>query len=58
MDKVKIIHICNCIIAAANNVEHKGEENSAQLEGIRRSARQIAAEIQKPDEPKENPKEE
>ena len=50
MDKVKIIQLCNHIIAAANNVEHRGEENSAQLMGICRAARQIAAEIQKPDE--------
>lgn len=44
MDKAKIIQLCNHIIAAANNVEHRGEENSAQLIGICRAARQIAAE--------------
>ena len=58
MNKAKINQLCTHIIMAANSVEHKGEENSAQLMGICQAARQIAAEIQKPDEPKENPKEE
>ncbi len=50
MDKAKIIQFCNHIIMAANSVEHKGEENSAQLIGICRAARQIAAEVNKPEE--------
>lgn len=44
MDKAKIKQLCAQIIMAANSVEHRGEENSAQLMGICRAARQIAAE--------------
>lgn len=54
MDKQKITQLCNHIIAAANNVEHKGEENSAQLMGICRAARQIAAEVNKTEEVTQN----
>lgn len=50
MDKAKINQLCNHIILAANGVEHRGEENSAQLIGICRAARQIAAEVNKPEE--------
>ena len=53
MDKTKITQLCNQIVAAANNVEHRGEANSAQLMGICRAARQIAAEVNKPDEKQE-----
>ena len=50
MDKQKITQLCNQIIAAANSVEHRGEENSAQLMGICRAARQIATEVNKAEE--------
>ena len=50
MDKNAINQLCSQIIMAANNVEHKGEENSAQLMGICRAVRQIVAEINKPEE--------
>lgn len=50
MDKQKIIQLCNNIIMAANNVEHRGEENSAQIIGICRAARQIAAELNRTEE--------
>ena len=50
MDNAKIIQFCNHIIMAANSVEHRGEENSAQLIGICRAARQIAAEVNKSEE--------
>jgi hypothetical protein len=50
MDKTKIAQLCNQIIAAANNVEHRGEQNSAQLMGICRAARQIAAELNRTEE--------
>ena len=53
MDKSKVMQLCNHILAAANSVEHRGEENSAQILGICRAARQIAAEVNKPEEKRE-----
>lgn len=53
MDKMKINLLCKHILSAANSVEHKGEDNSAQLIGICRAAREIAAEVNKPEKTRE-----
>ena len=47
MDKAKIYQHCDYIIAAANQIDHKGESNSAQILGICRTARMIQQELRK-----------
>ena len=49
MDKQKITQLCQHILKAANETEVRGESNFAQLLGICQAARQIAAEVNKPE---------
>lgn len=50
MDKQKIIQLCQHILKSANEIETHGETNFAHLIGICQVARQIAAEVKKPEE--------
>lgn len=49
MDKQKITVLCQHILKAANEMDVRGENNFAQLLGICQAARQIAAEVNKPE---------
>ena len=55
MNKQTIKTLCEQIIMAANATHVCGEANMAQLMGICRAARQIAAEVNKPEEKEEVP---
>lgn len=50
MNKEIIRQLCAQILAAANSIEYRGEGNAVQVVGICRAARQIAAEVNKPEE--------
>ena len=47
MNISKIYQHCNYIVAAANQIETKGENNAAQIIGICRTARMIQQELQR-----------
>ena len=50
MDKQKIIQLCQHILKSANDTEVHGENNLTHLLGICQAVRQIAAEVNKPEE--------
>lgn len=58
MNKQTIKTLCEQIIMAANATHVCGEANMAQLMGICRAARQIATEVNRPEETTNDNKEE
>lgn len=47
MDKNRISQLCTHILGAANSITVAGESNAAQILGICRAVREIAAEVNK-----------
>lgn len=53
MDKAKINMLCSRIIRSANSITIEGESDAAQIIGICRAAREIAAEANRPEQNRE-----
>ena len=59
MDKNRILALCNHILSETGRITIlAAEPNVAHFREVQLAAHEIAAEIRKPDEPKETPKEE
>lgn len=49
MDKGKVNALCSRIIRSANSITIEGESDAAQIIGICHAAREIAAEVNRPE---------